>query len=87
MEWWLDGRYLTTPLDADQSALALTVSGGGALAETGAVPDPLAGSAHLLPLDLAGYSLHRGALPAGELQVSGKRPRQTAGRRRSRRPA
>lgn len=70
VEWWLDGRYLTvTPLDADQSALALTVSGGGALAETGAVPDPLAGSAHLLPLDLAGYSLHRGALPAGELQV------------------
>ena len=46
VEWWLDGRYLTmTPLAADQSAIAITVSGGGALAETGAAPDPLAGSA------------------------------------------
>ena len=71
VEWWLDGRYLTvTPLAADQSAIAITVSGGGALAETGAAPDPLAGSARLLPLDLAGYRLHRGALPVEALQVA-----------------
>ncbi len=71
VEWWLDGRYLAvTPLAADQSAVDITVSKGGSLAETGTAPDPLAGSARLLPLDLAGYHLHRGTLPAEKLQVT-----------------